>query len=119
MAFSSVKSSSIPVTPPLVSLLDELGQMYVLADCQGTILEVNESFLAAIGHPREAVEGQPFHDPAADTALREGLADGLEPGVELHELDLTVNDEAFAVAMADRLHEMVQASWRGAEPASL
>jgi uncharacterized protein (UPF0261 family) len=54
-----------------------------------------------------AVEGQPFHDPAADAALREGLAEGLDAGVELHELDLDVNDEALAVAMADRLHEMV------------
>jgi uncharacterized protein (UPF0261 family) len=57
-----------------------------------------------------AVEGQPFHDPAADAALREGLAEALEAGVELHELDLDVNDEAFAVAMADRLHEMVTAA---------
>jgi len=57
-----------------------------------------------------AVEGQPFHDPAADAALREGLAEGLDAGVELHELDLDVNDEAFALAMADRLHEMVLAA---------
>jgi uncharacterized protein (UPF0261 family) len=27
-----------------------------------------------------AVEGQPFHDPAADAALREGLAEGLDRG---------------------------------------
>ena len=57
-----------------------------------------------------AVEGQPFHDPAADAALREGLAEGLDAGVELHELDLDVNDEAFALATADRLHEMVLAA---------
>ena len=57
-----------------------------------------------------AVEGQPFHDPAADAALREGLAEELDGGVELHELDLDVNDEAFALAMADRLHEMVRAA---------
>jgi uncharacterized protein (UPF0261 family) len=60
-----------------------------------------------------AVEGQPFHDPAADAALREGLAEGLQAAVEVHELDLDVNDEAFALAMADRLHELV----RGAGPA--
>jgi uncharacterized protein (UPF0261 family) len=57
-----------------------------------------------------AVDGQPFHDPAADAALREGLAEGLGAGVELHELDLDVNDEVFAVAMADRLHEMIRAT---------
>jgi uncharacterized protein (UPF0261 family) len=57
-----------------------------------------------------AVEGQPFHDPEADAALREGLAETLGGAVELHELDLDVNDEAFALAMADRLHEMVLAA---------
>lgn len=54
-----------------------------------------------------AVEGQPFHDPAADQALLEGLFETLGPGVEVHEIDLDVNDERFAVAMADRLNEMI------------
>jgi len=56
-----------------------------------------------------AVAGQPFHDPAADEALRQGLSETLA-AVEVHELDLDVNDERFAVAMADRLHEMITAS---------
>ena len=54
-----------------------------------------------------AVEGQPFHDPAADEALLAGLHETAE-GVEVHELDLDVNDERFAVAMSDRLHEMIR-----------
>ena len=54
-----------------------------------------------------AVEGQPFHDPAADEALLSGLSETAE-GVEVHELDLDVNDERFALAMADRLHEMIK-----------
>jgi uncharacterized protein (UPF0261 family) len=54
-----------------------------------------------------AVEGQPFHDPAADEALLSGLRE-TGAGVEVHELDLDVNDEGFALAMADRLHEMIQ-----------
>ena len=54
-----------------------------------------------------AVEGQPFHDPAADEALLEGLHETLQRSVEVHDLDLDVNDEAFAVAMADRLHELI------------
>jgi uncharacterized protein (UPF0261 family) len=54
-----------------------------------------------------AVEGQPFHDPAADAALLSGLHE-TGAGVEVHELDLDVNDEGFALAMADRLHEMIQ-----------
>ena len=55
-----------------------------------------------------AVEGQVFHDPEADAALLEGLHETLAPNVEVHELDLDVNDPAFARAMADRLHAMIE-----------
>ena len=55
-----------------------------------------------------AVEGQPFHDPDADAALLEGLREKLGENVEVHEVDLDVNDEAFALAMADRLDEMIR-----------
>jgi uncharacterized protein (UPF0261 family) len=55
-----------------------------------------------------ATEGQPFHDPEADAALLEGLRETLGENVEVHELDLDVNDERFALAMADRLHEMIR-----------
>jgi uncharacterized protein (UPF0261 family) len=55
-----------------------------------------------------AVEGGPFHDPAADEALRAGLRETLSDAVEVHELDLDINDPAFAEAMADRLHELVR-----------
>jgi uncharacterized protein (UPF0261 family) len=54
-----------------------------------------------------ATEGGPFHDAAADEALFSALREGLRENVELHELDLDVNDPAFADAMADRLHEMI------------
>jgi uncharacterized protein (UPF0261 family) len=52
------------------------------------------------------VEGQPFHDPDADRALRDGLMETLG-GVEVHELDADINDEGFAGAMAQRLHELI------------
>jgi uncharacterized protein (UPF0261 family) len=55
-----------------------------------------------------AVEGQPFHDPEADEALREGLRETLGENVEVHELDTDVNDESFALAMADRLDELIR-----------
>jgi len=55
-----------------------------------------------------AVEGQPFHDADADEALLGGLRETLAPSVEVHEVDADVNDAAFAVAMADRLHELIQ-----------
>ncbi len=54
-----------------------------------------------------ATEGQPFYDPEADEALREGLHETLGPNVEVHELDLDVNDPEFALAMANRLHELI------------
>ena len=54
-----------------------------------------------------AVEGQPFHDAAADEALLAGLHETLGSSVEVHELDTDINDPAFAVAMADRLHELI------------
>jgi uncharacterized protein (UPF0261 family) len=53
-------------------------------------------------------EGQPFHDPEADAALFDALREGLEGSrVELVELDNNVNDEEFAMAMADRLDDYV------------
>jgi uncharacterized protein (UPF0261 family) len=55
-----------------------------------------------------ATEGQPFHDPAADEALFSAVRENLGPNVELHELDTDINDPDLALAMADRLHEMLQ-----------
>jgi uncharacterized protein (UPF0261 family) len=55
-----------------------------------------------------AVEGQVFRDPEADDALLRGLRETLAANVEVHEVDADVNDEAFATAMADRLHAMIQ-----------
>lgn len=56
-----------------------------------------------------AVEGQPFHDPDADAALLDGLRSTLSADVEVHELDVEINDPSFAAAMAVRLHELVSA----------
>jgi uncharacterized protein (UPF0261 family) len=55
-----------------------------------------------------STEGQPFHDAEADAALLEGMRETLGENVEVHELDLDVNDEAFALQMADRLDEMMR-----------
>jgi uncharacterized protein (UPF0261 family) len=53
------------------------------------------------------VEGQPFYDADADAALFAGLHDTLDSSVEVHEVETDINDPAFAVAMADRLHELI------------
>jgi uncharacterized protein (UPF0261 family) len=54
------------------------------------------------------VEGMPFYDPAADAALFGAIRANLDrTKVELVELDLAINDPAFADAMADRLLKML------------
>ena len=68
-------------------------------------------FVPLSGVSMIAVDGQPFHDPAADDALFGALREHLDPAVELHELDTDVNDPEFALAMANRLHELYGA-WR-------
>ena len=55
-----------------------------------------------------ATEGQPFHDPDADERL-DAPRGGRRDRVEVHELDADVNDPAFALAMANRLHELIGA----------
>ena len=55
-----------------------------------------------------AVEGQVFHDAEADAALLEGLHETLAPNVEVHELDTDINDPAFALVLANRLHKLIQ-----------
>src|SRR5262249_21204011 len=55
-----------------------------------------------------ATEGQVFHDAEADAALFETLRSLIDPTrVELHEVDADVNDPDFALAMANRLHELI------------
>jgi len=64
-------------------------------------------FIPLRGVSQIDAEGQPFHDPGADEALFRALRGGLAATVELHELDLHINDPAFATAMAARLDELV------------
>jgi len=55
------------------------------------------------------VAGGIFSDPAADTALFDALRGGIGPNVILREIDTDINDTAFALALADELHALVQA----------
>jgi uncharacterized protein (UPF0261 family) len=48
-------------------------------------------------------EGQPFHWPEADAALFQSLRNWMSPRVQLVEVDLHVNDPAFAAAMVRTL----------------
>ncbi len=70
-----------------------------------------ELFIPLRGVSMIATEGGVFHDPEADAALFDALRAELDRAkVTLHELDVDVNDESFALAMADRLHELIEAA---------
>lgn len=49
------------------------------------------------------VEGGPFYDPAADSALFDAVRRNLTENVELHELESNINDPEFARAMVEKL----------------
>ncbi len=54
-------------------------------------------------------DGQAFFDAAADAACRDALAGELRAaGRILHRIDAHLNDPAFGLALADRLHQMIQ-----------
>lgn len=53
------------------------------------------------------IEGQVFHDPAADDALIQALRDNLAPQVIVREVASDINDPALATAMAETLHELM------------
>jgi len=57
-----------------------------------------------------ATEGGTFYDPEADKALIDTLKAGLREGIEVHEMNMDINDPRFANAMADRMDEMVRAT---------
>lgn len=62
-------------------------------------------FLPLRGVSMISGEGGPFYDAAADEALFGALRENLTGNVELHELDLHINDPEFARAMAAKLDE--------------
>jgi uncharacterized protein (UPF0261 family) len=53
-------------------------------------------------------EGQPFWWPEADAALFQSLRNWISPHVRLVELDLHINDPAFAHAAASALLAMLK-----------
>ncbi|SFR66572.1 Uncharacterized protein, UPF0261 family [Halogeometricum rufum] len=61
------------------------------------------------------VEGEDFHDPDADAALFDALREHLDDDVELLELDVPINDDAFAEAMVERLDAYMRAAGHAPE----
>ncbi|WP_020579806.1 Tm-1-like ATP-binding domain-containing protein [Actinopolymorpha alba] len=71
-------------------------------------------FLPLRGISAIAGEGGPFHDAAADEALYDAVRSTLDRSrVELVELDLDVNDPAFAASMVDKLDAFITAGVAG------
>jgi uncharacterized protein (UPF0261 family) len=66
-------------------------------------------FIPCRGISAIATRGEVFYDPKADQALIAELKAGLDPSVEVVEMDTDINDPVFAHAMAQRLHEHYQA----------
>jgi uncharacterized protein (UPF0261 family) len=65
-------------------------------------------FLPLRGVSAIDVDGAPFRDEAADRALFSAIHHGLDTQrVELVEMDTDINDDRFADAMADRLHQLI------------
>lgn len=65
-------------------------------------------FLPLKGVSMIDAEGQPFYGPEEDKALFETLRVNIGPKVELVEMDNNVNDDAFAVAAAQKLLDLLE-----------
>ncbi len=72
-------------------------------------------FLPLRGMSDYAIEGGVFHDPEADEALFEALRTGLDPQIELVEMDTHINDPEFAVAMARKLDLLYRSAGGGGD----
>lgn len=87
-------------------------------ECQAIGTRIGEQLARATGPvtvllPLKGVsmldaEGQPFHDPNADRALFDSLRRSAGPKVTTRELDLHINDDAFADALADAMLDLLR-----------
>ena len=89
------------VAPPLLVNAEEIAQKASAA--QGpTVVLIPLRGVSAIDR-----EGQPFWWPEADQALFQSLRNWMSPHVQRIELDLHINDPAFAEAAANTLLGML------------
>ena len=71
-------------------------------------------FLPLRGVSAISIEGGPFHDPVADSALFGAIRSTIDSDrVDLVELDVEVNDPVFATSMVEKLTGYVQAANEG------
>jgi uncharacterized protein (UPF0261 family) len=84
----------------------ELGR--ILGEKLGEATGPTALFLPLSGVSLIDVEGEDFYDPEADEALFEAVRETVSERVELVELDTDINDEEFALAMAEKLDEYMR-----------
>lgn len=84
----------------------ELGR--VIADKLNTATGPVTLFVPRNGVSMIDVDGQPFHDPDADSALFAAVLGGINANIRVQEQDTHINDPAFATAMADELDRLYQ-----------
>ena len=53
-------------------------------------------------------EGGPLYDPEMNSLFTVGLKRNLNPAIEIHEVDYHINDQAFGLAAADLMDEMIR-----------
>lgn len=66
-------------------------------------------FIPLRGMSQISTPDGPFFDRQADDALIDAIRSSVAASVELHEIDTDINDPEFAVAMARRLHGLLEA----------
>lgn len=90
----------------------ELGRIiaHKLNQAQGPVA----LFIPQRGVSMIATVGGTFYDQEADQALIENLMSGLGSQVEVHQLDMDINDSRFAEAMVDHLHTYIVTQTVGA-----
>ncbi|QEU96589.1 UPF0261 family protein [Streptomyces kanamyceticus] len=109
-----VHNSTVTLMRTTADEMTELGTVlgHKLAAARGPA----ELFWPLRGLSAVDVAGGPFDDGVADTAGLEALRATVRgSGVRLREIDAHINDASFAIAMADRLHELI--TERSAAPA--
>jgi uncharacterized protein (UPF0261 family) len=77
-----------------------------------------EIFLPRRGVSAVDIDGGPFHDPAADSALFDAVHAAARH-VPVHDVDQAINDPGFGSGMAQALHRLItEATPRGDDPAA-
>ena len=113
--YQDAKRFGVKIRPPCVNRssadfeveanpeTQELEVLYALGGIRNVGLQAMEHVVQVRS------EGGPFRDPAADAACFEAVLGAVAGSdVEVVESELDINAAQFAVAAADRLHELIQ-----------